>query len=718
MTPTTDKYKAAIVGTFRRLTIGLIFDLIDPDIIYSDCTSSKLTKYSDVNKLKDKKFEHGGKFVTLEKNRWLLDGTWDLLPQDEKQATDSMKDPTSKNLCDDDGVFSNKPWMQINFQNVDILQAYSVYFNLNDTDGIPEEFTVDVYSGEDIIFTKVYTENESDIISEQGFTVIDPTAIRVTVSKWGLGSRRMRAVEIVPGIYEDWTEDDLAELSITREISISNLTFPYDTCDLKMNNITRRFEPRNKSGVFKSIAERQELPLKIGVELEDGSVEQVNFGSFYQRNKGWTTSNNSIGMSWYLVDIRGLLANKNYRAQDTLPNTLQKWFESVLGQIGEKFASRFVIDESFDKSTQLTCSKDEVDNKKCGDILRYIAMAVGGFITTDYSTGFLKLAKLQTVATSEITLDNMHSYPEMQANDEVSSITFRLSGDSYFTVSGTLTASENTINVDNPFIRTQEKAIAASRLILQSYGGNLFSVEGRGDPSVEMGDIQNIFLANDTSMNGRIYKEELKFENYVVSKVPCEYIQADGSFLWEGCDIITKSGKYTAPAGKNQLRIILVQGGDGGYDGGDGTINNPLFGTSGSRGADGENGLGGKVFVQVIDINPGQEFDVHIGEGGSPNGGKGEETTFGKYSSANGQRYNGFADIQTGDVYGRDGVDAQPNTGDGGKGGAGGSPGYNEPTYGPDGELNGWTTISRPTPGEPGKPGGSGIAIVYYDISK
>lgn len=718
MTPTTTAYKAAIVGAFRRMVIKSIFDLIDPDIIMGESTSSGLTRYSDINKLTDKKFSVGGKYVTLEKNRWLLDGTWDLLPEDASKAPDDAKDPTSKNLCNDEGEYTSEPWMQINFTNVDILQAFSVYFNLNESDGIPEDFTVDVYSGDDIIYTKTVTENTEEILSDSGFTVIDPTAIRVTVHKWGLGSRRMRAVEIVPGIYEEWTEDSLAELDVNRQIDISNLTFPYDTCDIKMNNITRRFEPRNKSGVFKSITERQELPLVIGVQLADGSIENVPFSTFYQRNGGWSTSNNSIGMIWNLVDIRGLLANKSYRAGTSLPSTFKTWVQSILGQIGDNFKNRFVIDESLNPDQALTCNMEDADNKKCGDLLRYIAMAVGAYITTDYSTGFLKFAVLQTKATSEITLDNMHSYPEMSANEDISSITFMLSNNQTYTVSGTLTASENTVNVDNPFIKTQEKALTASRLILQTYGGNLFTVESRGDPSVEMGDIQNIFLADNTATNGRIYKEQFVFENFVVKRVPCEYIQADGSFLWEGCDVITKSGKYKAPDDKNQLRIILVQGGDGGGDGGDGTINNPLFGTSGSRGADGENGLGGKVFVQVIDINPGQEFDVHIGQGGARNGGKGEETTFGKYSSANGQRYNGFADIQSGDVYGRDGVNAQPNTGDGGKGGAGGSPGYNEPTYGPDGKLNGWTTISSPTPGEPGKPGGSGIAIVYYDISK
>ena len=51
----------------------------------------------------------------------------------------------------------------------------------------------------------------------------------------------------------------------------------------------------------------------------------------------------------------------------------------------------------------------------------------------------------------------------------------------------------------------------------------------------------------------------------------------------------------------------------------------------------------------------------------------GTATTFGAYSSANGQRFNGYTDIANGDVFGRDGVTAPLiNSGDGGRGGGDG----------------------------------------------
>lgn len=74
-------------------------------------------------------------------------------------------------------------------------------------------------------------------------------------------------------------------------------------------------------------------------------------------------------------------------------------------------------------------------------------------------------------------------------------------------------------------------------------------------------------------------------------------------------------------------------------------------------------GSAGKIWYGTIDINPEQEFVVHIGQGGAPSqtygvaGAMGGETTFGPYSSAGGKVYPlGYTDIANGDSYGRSGV--------------------------------------------------------------
>lgn len=86
-----------------------------------------------------------------------------------------------------------------------------------------------------------------------------------------------------------------------------------------MDNLDRRFEPRSKSGVFRSIEERQGIPVSIGVALPDGTVEYKPKGIYYQYSGGWKTGDNGLTMQWELVDIVGLVSGRQYIPPAQLP---------------------------------------------------------------------------------------------------------------------------------------------------------------------------------------------------------------------------------------------------------------------------------------------------------------------------------------------------------------------------------------------------------------
>ena len=59
----------------------------------------------------------------------------------------------------------------------------------------------------------------------------------------------MRVAEILPGVYEEWTEKMLVEFNATQQTDFSCITLPYGTMSLSLNNIDKRFEPRKKDGL-------------------------------------------------------------------------------------------------------------------------------------------------------------------------------------------------------------------------------------------------------------------------------------------------------------------------------------------------------------------------------------------------------------------------------------------------------------------------------------
>lgn len=139
---------------------------------------------------------------------------------------------------------------------------------------------------------------------------------------------------------------------------------------------------------------------------------------------------------------------------------------------------------------------------------------------------------------------------------------------------------------------------------------------------------------------------------------------------YQNVAIITKSGSFTVPAScRGKIRRVLIGGGDGGSAGQDGKRGewgqSGRYSYGGVGGLPGSPGAGGKVYVDTINVKPGQVFEIKIGKGGA--GGsvspakapeKGGATTMGNASSENGiSQTHGFVDIYSSDRYGGVGVD-------------------------------------------------------------
>lgn len=730
MISSTEQYQTSIVGKSRRIYIRAVVDISDPDMEITGAELSTEAPWSKPEQLYDKDFSNPARYATLERNRWLLDGSFSIFP-DNYQVAQKIGIATDE-LSGDDGTFENDQTVELNFTNVAILQAFSVMFSSDISDGYAADFKVEVLYGETAYFTQEITGNTQTRLDFAEFTVYDPTSIKVTITKWSLPGRRARMVQIIPGVYEEWSESMLASFEATHQADFSCLTLPYGTVNLSMNNIDRRFEPRNKTGIFQSIEERQGVEIYIGVRLPDGTVDYKKLGVFYQSGDGWKTSNNSISMDWSLVDIVGLLVDRTFIPPSTLPTTLEGWIAAVVAQLGDHFTNLYHVDPDYASISVTANSVDDVTGVSCGDIIRWACMTTGTWPRADAETGYLTAEPLWNQG-NKVQLTALVNYPTMKANESIAALIFHLGGDESqeYVVSGNSTSSEKTVTIENPFIHDTTQALSAARLILSCYGGNLIETSGRGDPSSEVGDVDTIWLDESTATTARRKYQTFTFQNGVMQGCASRLLQADGSYLYEEFAIITESGNWTAPAGVTQLRAVIGQGGQGGGYGTDGFVGGsgvlPGSGVSAGYGDNGAPGQGGKVWYGVININPQQTFTVTIGQGGVPAtvkgqaGSMGQETTFGAYSSANGEVYpNGYTDIANGQSFGRTGVAAPlPGSSDGGAGGKGGAPGsgYWEQLFWPDGRPRGWDFVVTEPPGEgePGVAGASGFVMVSWD---
>lgn len=672
MLKVTDGYREAITAERRRMRLQAMLDLVSPDIVYGTVSTPEAMTYSRTAQLYDKDIHGPARCVTLEHNRWVLDGSWGLFPRTLQEVPEETElGFASQAMSGEDGSFAAAQALQLDFTGVSRLQTASIHFSELPGDGVAEDFTVEILAGSSVLHSEAITGNGERVVVLDGFDVASPTAIRINVSKWAMPQRRIRVIEIVPGLLEEWGNDEVAGLDLTQQVDVSCCSLPYGTAILTIDNASRRFEPRSKDGIFESIEERQGIPVRLGPVLPDGSVEFKQLGIFYQYSGGWRTGDNGLTIEWTLVDILGLLSRRPFLVPDsgTLPGTLDGWIAACVGQLGVNFSRRYRIHEGYgDKA--VTAALASIQGRSCGDILRMACMAAGCYPFADAATGDLA-AEPMWASGNRVTLDNLSDYPVMRANDDIAYVQIKIYGEGETTVakfSGTSVASNNTVAIDNPFIHTRDQALAAARAIISTYGGNRIDLSGRGDPASECGDVDSVQLSESAATSARRIEQKFTFRGGVLADLPSVLLQADGTLLYNRRAVLTGAGQWTVPAGVTTVLAILVSGGDAGTDGTDGSFD--------GAGTDGADGLGGKVLAQSLPVNPGAVLAYACGAGGAAPGGLGTATTFSTLSSARGTRYNGYTDIRSGDVYGRDGVRLPlDGSGDGGIRGLGGNAG-------------------------------------------
>lgn len=726
MIKTSEAFLQAIVGSPRRIELFAVVDISDPDKVMLPATASPEAAWSKPEELYNYEIAAPPRLATLEPGRWLLDGSFDVF-QDSCQVPQEVG-YASAALSGADGSFSTPVWVQLNFSGVRILQAFSVYFSTDPLDGVPQDFTVDILDHDQSYYRQEVTGNRETEVQFKGFTVYDPTSVRLTVTRWSLPGRRMRMVEFVIGLFERWTGNMLESFFATLQGQFSCLSLPYGTVELGLDNQDRRFEPRRKDSIFQSIEERQGVDVFIGCQTSQG-MERVKIGVFYQAGDGWKTSGNDPVMRWSLVDIIGLLAERTFLPPEVLPETLEGWLQALVGQLGDAFKNRYHADPAYADLPVTASSRDAVTGKKCNAIIRWVCQASGTWPRADAATGRLTAEPLWNQG-QKVTLDNLSGYPAMKANESLAALIFQLADGegTEFVVSGNSTSSEKTVTIINPFIHTPQQALTAARLILAQYGGNIYETTGRGNPASEIGDVDTIWLDGSSAATARRMMQTFEIRDGVLQGCRSRLLQADGSYLWTEFEVLDQDeGDWTAPEGVTEFRLVLSDGGQGGGYGHDGYVHGGFSGsgpsgTAAGYGEPGQDGAGGRVWYGTIKLNPGAAVHYKRGAGGAAAkvagvpGEMGQHSVFGVYTSEDGQLYpNGYTDIANGQAFCRPGVPSPlPGTGDGGKGGAGGEPGegYWKAVHWTSGDVAagrhpGATLNGRPVPA--GTPGSTSI---------
>lgn len=231
--------------------------------------------------------------------------------------------------------------------------------------------------------------------------------------------------------------------------------------------------------------------------------------------------------------------------------------------------------------------------------------------------------------------------------------------------------------------------------------------------------VQGCIESSDVTVSGKLASTESILIGYTPSDIgEQEY--------YDTVEVVTQPGAWTVPENVTSIRAVLIGGGQGGASGKAGqqalesagewnytssTTNRTTYQQGpglcygGEGGEAGAGGQGGKILQVEIAVQPGDQYQVTIGQGGAGevfgteleehNGG---DTMFGEYTSADGAADpQGYTDVINGNIYARPGETGIP-------GGAGGGAGDGEDEY---------ENLTSGIPGESigdNTPGGDGMS--------
>lgn len=515
MQETTSAYDSAIVGDSREIKLYSLMTVVSPDIEYGSVTASAPAQHSSDTQLYD---SDSGQmlYATLEKNRWSLDGKFDIFPS---ESTPSGIGWVSNEVCNENGYFQSSVDVSLSFSGVSVLQVATLCFPGGD-DGVAENFTFSVKNGTTVLHEETRTGNESNKIIFDGFTASSPDSISVSVTKWSIGNRKCRIMEILPGIFDLQSSDDIYDLDVLQQSDFTGLTCPYGSATLVLDNSDDRYNPFAKSTIFQSIEERQPVNLWIQI-LTDAGAEKMPLGVYYQKSGGWDINSFGLTATFKLVDIVGLLQTRNFVAPSPKPTTVQGWIDAVAAILGGHFECAAEASLGAESLT----TTDSMRSFDCGNVLRFIAMATQSVIKITPETGGLYLCRPSSEPVDSITFDNMGAAPTLSASNDCVSITFTLADGSStkHEIAGN-SISGDTISLYNPFISTAEQADAAGAFILQNYGKTKISITSRGNPAHEIGDVITASVWGTTTARGRIRSRTIAFENGIMKSCKTDLI--------------------------------------------------------------------------------------------------------------------------------------------------------------------------------------------------
>lgn len=268
MKSVSNAYKASMKAMLRnrsyvRITFGNVDTTAATDGEWESNGAASISEFETV----DYAYQYGDTYVSLELNRWALDGKSLLVPTGE----DVQDGFISSLMSDAEGNFTTPPVITREFSLKHIFPGLTLTFDTRQQEW-PLEVTADFYLNGAVVDTQtVFITSVQTTIST---TATEVDKVTITFDRC-LPYRRPRLENVLYGLNVQFVNKDIVSTQQKHDVDPLGRRLPTETMQFTILDYEHKYDPDNPAGIYAYVDKNSPIEIQFGYELPDGSVEWI-----------------------------------------------------------------------------------------------------------------------------------------------------------------------------------------------------------------------------------------------------------------------------------------------------------------------------------------------------------------------------------------------------------------------------------------------------------
>lgn len=266
MKSVSNAYKASMKAMLRnrsyvRITFGNVDTTAATDGEWESNGAASISEFETV----DYAYQYGDTYVSLELNRWALDGKSLLVPTGE----DVQDGFISSLMSDAEGNFTTPPVITREFSLKHIFPGLTLTFDTRQQEW-PLEVTADFYLNGEVVDTQTVSITSVQTTITTTATEIDK--VTITFDRC-LPYRRPRLENVLYGLNVQFVNKDIVSTQQKHDVDPLSRRLPTETMQFTILDYEHKYDPDNPAGIYAYVDKNSPIEIQFGYELPDGSVE-------------------------------------------------------------------------------------------------------------------------------------------------------------------------------------------------------------------------------------------------------------------------------------------------------------------------------------------------------------------------------------------------------------------------------------------------------------